>query len=168
MAFIYKLSYGSRSATIQPKAIGKIVVAREEEEVFFREKLIGTLVVTGDDYHFLNDAKTFAVECCQEIALFIERTCAGGTELFWQGYFTLMDIQWDEDNTQATIKKIQTRDDYSAIFANWHKEINWLDYKKVYRPNTGKVSFGPTIQFHQITPYSAQYNPTTSDRKSVV
>ncbi|WP_031530520.1 hypothetical protein [Dyadobacter crusticola] len=163
MAFIYKFSYATRTATIQPKAIGKIIVAREEGEVFFREKFVGSLVVAGDDYHFLRDAKIFAVECCQEIALFIERTCSSGTELFWQGYFNVMDIEWDEDNLQATIKKVQTRDDYSAIFSNWHKEINWLDYKKAYRPNSGKKSFGQAIHFHQITPKTAQYNPNESD-----
>lgn len=168
MPYYYKLSYLTREKDILPKAIGKIVVAKEEGEIFFREKLNGSLEVTGDDYAFLLDAQKFAVECCQEITLYIERKCGSGRELIWEGFFVLQDIEWDYDNTQATIKKIAVRDDYNAIFTNWQKEISWLGFEGSARPvrNGGSQysSTRPLKPFRQFSPPYPDYNPTKSDR----
>lgn len=162
MAYTYQLNYLSRSKMIEPKSIGKITVAREEGEAFFREKIGGGLEIAGEDYKFLEGAKNFAIQCCQQLTLFIYRSCGSGTpRLFWSGYFNLHDIAWDIDNQTAKIDKINVQDRYSGIYSNWHLEINILDY-----PN--QVSFtNPTLfprPFKQTTQRSDDYNPTGSNR----
>ena len=165
MAFIYKLNYATKTKVIDPKTIGKIVVTREEGEIFFREKMSGTLELSGADYDFLIESEYFAVECCQEITLQIERKCGSGdSELFWQGYFNLYDIEWDLDNKTASIKRVNVRDQYSPVFANYQKEVNWLDGTQPVRPNTpAAANYQPLTPFRYQFPTYPDYNPTGSN-----
>lgn len=165
MAYRYTLQYASRSKAIEPKSVGKITVAREQDEAFFREKMSGGVVVVNEDYNFLRDAEIYAVECCQEITFLIERqTCAGGDyETFWEGYFSLYDVEWDLENQEANIKKVTVRDRYNVIFANWHKEINWLGGGPKRRPNPADDTIQPRIAFTQSVPGSEEYNPSGSN-----
>lgn len=154
MPFTYKLSYSSRSQYITPKSIGKIVVSRESEEMFFREKMSGAMELAGDDYIFLNDAEKYSVSCCQEILLSVYRRCLTGPEtLFWEGTFSLFDISWDFDNQIATVQKISVKDAYTEIFANWQKEFNLLDFTErvSVRLVAGALSNDP------------EFNPTGTD-----
>lgn len=159
-SFRYRLEYATRSQLVTPKDPVKIVVSREQEEVFFREKLTGSVTLTNEDYQFLRDAETYAVECCQEITFIIERSCA--EEIFWEGYFTLYNVEWDHDNQEATIQKITVRDQYSVVFANWHKEINWFGDIPPHRPGAYYVPEHPLKPFTQPT-VTSEYNPTGSD-----
>ncbi|CAG5001973.1 hypothetical protein DYBT9275_02778 [Dyadobacter sp. CECT 9275] len=162
MSYIYHLEYATRTKVIQPQSVGKIVVAREQDEAFFREKMNGSVVVVGEDYDFLRDAEFFALECCQEITFLIERTCGTTKELFWEGYFTLYDIEWDLDNRTATIKKVNVRDRYNVIFSNWHKEVNWFGYIPPHRPAATYPSVHPLVRFNNTTLGSPEYNPSGS------
>lgn len=161
MAFRYRLEYATRSKLVTPKDPVKIVVAKEQEEVFFREKLTGSVTLTNEDYQFLRDAETYAVECCQEITFIIERTC--DEEIFWEGYFTLYNVEWDYDNQEATIQKVIVRDKYSIIFANWHKEINWFGDVKPRRPAAYYVPEHPLQPFTHPALMSEEFNPTGSN-----
>jgi len=164
MAFYYRLEYATRSQIITPDSVGKIVVTREQDEAFFREKMSGGFTVVGEDYNFLRDAEVYAVECCQEITFIVERDCSAGREIFWEGYFTLYDVEWDPDNQQANVKKVVVRDKYNVIFSNWHKEINWFgDIVRAQRPAAGFIHIHPTYPFRQGSLQSENYNPQNSD-----
>ena len=166
MAYKYNLTYLTRTKSIDPKSIGKIVVAQEENEIFFREKMNGSLEVSGEDYEFLIEAKFYTVQCCQEITLRVERQCGSGeSELFWQGYFTLYDIGWDYDNKTATIKKINTRDDYSPIFANWEKEVNWLEGAVKFQQGYVIPNRQPLTPFKYSFRKTEEYNPRGSSNQ---
>lgn len=162
MAFYYRLEYATRTKIITPQSVGKIVVSREQDEAFFREKMSGGVTVVGADYNFLRDAEIYAVECCQEITFIVERDCAAGREIFWEGYFTLYDVEWDLDNQEATIKKVTVRDKYNVIFANWHKEINWFGDIKRGRPAAAYLPIHPLQPFTHGALTSEDYNPTGS------
>jgi len=155
MAYTYVLSYLSRSKTIEPVSIGKINVAKEDGEAFFREKMSGSLVLSGDDYEFVFQGQQFGYQCCQKFDLSINKSCGTGvSSLFWAGTFTMADISWDHDNRTATVKKVSVSDRYSLILMNWHKEINWLDIlTKLNQPLWMKASY------FQTTPKTADYNP---------
>jgi len=160
MAYKYSLTYLTKTQAVDPKSVGKIVVAQEENELFFREKMNGSLELSGADYDFLIEAKLYTVQCCQEITLRIERQCRGGnSELFWQGYFTLYDIAWNEDNKTASIKKVNTRDDYSPIFANWEKEVNWLEGAVKFQQGYDIANRQPLTPFKYPFLKTEQYNP---------
>jgi hypothetical protein len=161
MAFRYRLEYATRTKLVSPKDPVKIVVAKEQEEAFFREKLTGSVTLTNEDYQFLRDAETYAVECCQEITFVIERTCE--EEIFWEGYFTLYNVSWNHDNQEAVINKITVRDKYNVVFANWHKEINWFGDISPRRPAAPYIPIHPLQTFYQTTPTSTEYNPNGSN-----
>ena len=151
MPYSYQLSYLTVSKTIKPTEVGKIVVAREQDEMFFREKMSGSLKVTGEDYEFLRNAELFNTNCCQEITLSISAECAPQSELFWVGYFNLLDIDWDHDNLEASISKINVDDAYDVVFRNWHTEINLLDFNE----------FSP-FQYQGPQVVNLEYNPNNS------
>lgn len=165
MAYRYRLEYATRSQLVTPKSGVKITVAKEQDEAFFREKINGSVTLTGEDYQFLKDAQTYSVQCCQEITFIIERTCS--EEIFWEGYFTLYNVEWDHDNREATIRKVIVRDLYTIVFANWHKEINWFGDEDPNLPPRRPST--PFISAHQLVPFthpslmSEEYNPTGSD-----
>lgn len=163
MAFYYRLEYATRTKIISPKSVGKIVVTREQDEAFFREKMSGGVTVVLDDYNFLLDAEVYAVECCQDITFIVERDCQAGREIFWEGYFTLYDVEWDKDNQEATVKKITVRDKYNVIFSNWHKEINWFGEIAPVRPAAAYTPIHPLRPFTQSSLMSTEYNPNDSD-----
>lgn len=128
----------------------------------------GSLVLTGDDYEFLREAEYFKVQCCQEINLKVERKCSSGeSELFYQGYFTLYDIDWDLDNRTATVKKISTMDAYSIVFARYSEENNWLEGAVPYI--VGRDD--PNVERQPLTPFrypfvhSEELNPRTENRQ---
>lgn len=134
MSYQYKISYSTRSRFVQPAKDGKITLAKEDGEMFFRAKLTGSMELSGEDYDFLQEAKTFSVKCCQQISVTIYKTCAaGGQKIAWEGEFGLGSIGWDFDNRTATIQKINVKDAYTEVFANWFKPINLLDYNTFER-----------------------------------
>lgn len=163
MSYSYRLEYATRSKIIQPKSVGKIVVAKEDGEAFFREKMSGSVTVTLEDYNFIRDAEIYAVECCQEITFIVERSCVSGREIFWEGYFSLYDVEWDLDNQEAVIKKITVRDKYNVVFANWHKEINWFGDIPIRRPAAAYVPNHPLQPFTHTAPTSNEFNPSGSN-----
>lgn len=163
MAYTYTIEYATRSQAVTPKTIGSVVVAKEDGEAFFREKLSGSVVLNNEDYIFLLDAEKYAVQCCQEIRFTIVRTCSAGSEIFWKGYFTLYDVEWDHDNQEATIKKVNVKDEYNVVFANWHKEINWFGDIPKRRPAAAYTPNHPLQPFTQTIITSADYNPTGSN-----
>ncbi|HSW80324.1 MAG TPA: hypothetical protein VLG47_06110 [Candidatus Saccharimonadales bacterium] len=161
MAYRYRLEYATRSQLITPKSAVKVTVAKEQDEAFFREKVSGSITLTGDDYVFLKDAETYSVECCQEITFIIERTCE--EEIFWEGYFTLYNVKWDDDNREATIQKLTVRDQYTAVFANWHKEINWFGDIPPHRPAAAYDPVQDLVPFTHTALQSEEFNPTGSN-----
>ncbi|GAB2784387.1 hypothetical protein GCM10027275_30720 [Rhabdobacter roseus] len=153
MAHAYKLTYFTKTATINPKSIGKITVAREEGEAFFREKMSGSMTLSGDDYLFMLEAQAYAQNCCQELTLSVEQVCREEVDVFWEGTFTLQDLEWDYDQQSVTITSVKVKDLYGAIIGNWHREVNWLDYK-VLTP------------FKFPVPTTEEFNPAGSDMHS--
>lgn len=162
MRYSYRIEYSTRTKVIHPKSVGQIIVQREEGEAFFREKMTGSVKVTADDFQFIMDAERFAVGCCQEITFLIEQECASGREIFWEGYFSIYDVEWDFDNQEGVIKKVTVRDKYNVIFSNWHKEINWFGKIPPHRPGAAYASVHPLVAFTQFVPTSAAYNPRGS------
>lgn len=163
MPFTYRLEYATRTKDIVPSSVGKINVVREQDEAFFREKMSGGVKVVLEDYNFIRDAGIYAVECCQEISFIIYRECSGGRSIYWEGYFTLYDVEWDEDNQEATIKKVTVKDPYNAIFANWHKEINWFGDIAEGRPAASYPPVHPLQTFTHASLQSEDYNPSGSN-----
>lgn len=159
----YKLSYFTKEKVIDPVSIGTINVAREDGEMFFREKMSGSLVVSGEDYLFLMEAEAYAMNCCQEIVLSIEHQCGGVSQLYWEGYFTLQEIEWDIDNETCTISKINTKDAYDVIFRNWKKEINWLGDLDANNKRIFDEDLPPRWPVIFPTPQSDEFNPSDSD-----
>lgn len=160
----YKLAYYTKEREISPVSIGTIKVALEDGEMFFREKMTGSLVVSGEDYLFLMEAEAYAMNCCQEIVLTIEYVCGGVSQLYWEGYFTLQEIEWDIDNETCTISKVNTKDAYDVIFRNWKKEINWLGDLD----SNNRRIFDEDLPAKQLivfpTPESDEFNPLDSDQ----
>lgn len=137
MPYKYKLSYATRSQDATPVDVGKIIVAQEEGEMFFREKLIGSVKFNCADYAFLWDAERYNVNCCQVITFTVIRSCSGETdETFWLGSFSLFDLEWNHDKQEVTVKKINPLDAYAEVYAKWQQEFNMAlmgDKFAVYR-----------------------------------
>ena len=164
MSFKYSLTYLTRTKVIDPKSVGKIIVAREDNEIFFREKMSGSVELTGEDYEFLLEAQKYSLQCCQEIALTIESVCNTGIyELFWEGFFTLYDISWDLNNQTAIIKKVSTKDKYTPVFANYEKEINWISGAISARPGQVVPDLQEVVSFTYPYPKTDEYNPRGAD-----
>lgn len=93
--------------------------------MFFREKLIGSVLFNCEDYAFLWEAEQHNVNCCQVITLTIIRSCIGETDsTIWLGSFTLFDLTWNHDKQEVEVKKINPLDAYAEVFAKWQQEFN--------------------------------------------
>ncbi len=151
MSYKYKLAYATRKQAAKPTKIGSLVVAREEDEAFFRTKLTGSVEFVGADFDFLEEAKKYAVSCCQDIAFTILRDCVEtGEAIVWEGHFVLDEVDYDFDNKTASVQKIAVRDDYTEILGAWSKEVNIMQMEPRIRImlNAGRGTTDP------------DYNPT--------
>lgn len=151
MAYRYRLVYATKELEISSVSSGKIIVEKEEGEIFTREKFSGTIAIEGEGYNFLIEAKAYANQCCQEIRVIIDERCHGSYSLIWEGYFTLHDIEWDYFTKTAEVKKINPRDKYDKILRNWHKEINLMD-----NPERETIMFQGYLSY----PAISEFNPT--------
>ena len=121
-----KLTIGGQTYDASPAGIGKATfrIEREDGFVFYRKKIKGDLVFRNKDFKRIQTVENQA--CCQEIVIDIFRTCAGVTEHYFKGVFSLKEVAFDLDGCTATVKEIRTLDEYTCIFARWEKEVNIL------------------------------------------
>lgn len=132
----------------------KFDIGLESNELFYRTKLNGNLVLTGEDFIWLHQQYEL-FPCCVEVAVnVLTNNCTGeGTELFWPGYFLFSSVKWDFYACSATISTVQPRDGYDAIFKCWNKPVNLLEGAALRVP------------FVAVYPdkYSFEVNPDTGD-----
>ena len=102
----------------------KLQTEREREQIFFRTKLSGQVVLEKNDFHLLYLVEQSA-DRCLELKFIVENDCAGFFEVVWQGYFSCNDVKWDLHKCSATFTP-KPDDKYRLILDNYGKEYNIL------------------------------------------
>ena len=99
-------------------------VKEDEDDVFYRAKPDTELLLTGDDFEYLNDIQAGANKC-DPITLTVELECGGTDTMVFTGVFRTSDCDFDLDDCTATIKPF-ANDDYVELYENWETEYNIL------------------------------------------
>jgi hypothetical protein len=145
--FSYYLQPGSKpQRQIKPLGVAdlKIKGGHESSNIFFRRKLSGKCILTGDDFEYLLDVENSG-ERCSSNYLVIKRNCGGGLVEHWRGVFSLTDCKWNLDKKQVELT-IEPDDAYKAVLDNYSKQYNVLEVPATLTIKT-QIDFKVIFQF---------------------
>lgn len=117
-----------------------LVDEKEKDEVFYRRKFNGKLTFGGkklcDDFNLFYGFEQ--TDPCETIYLLILRD----TEIYWEGYFSTSDGEWDLDAQTFTVTPT-VLDNYNEFLEDGDVEYNILDYEfyNVYPKVTTNVYY---------------------------
>lgn len=147
----FSILYGSTTRIVRPKDERKFRATEqpEGENIFFRKKLGSTVVLTGDDYHFLYDIENSA-QRCDEVFFLWERKCkeADPWTLFFGGVFGAGDAKWDRKKCEVQFAP-KTNDGYRVLLENYTREINVLNVTNTVT-TSGRLETTDTFQWKEI------------------
>jgi hypothetical protein len=112
----------------------KKVWEQESGEVFFREKLEGTLKFVGKDYAFVRGC-----DFGKQIDVEIYKTTDNTEELYWKGYFRKTDCETDINHGMISVKP-KPNDRYKLMMDKLSEEYNLVKHN----PKMSDVSMMPT------------------------
>ncbi|GAB4052548.1 hypothetical protein [Spirosoma litoris] len=127
----------------------------QDGELYYRTKLSGSLIVTGDDFAWL-DAQRERFPCCVEVEVnvFSPNCDTGDLELFWPGYFKIDAVRFDYTACSAEVREVLPRDGYDALFRAWQKPVNLL------QNDPQRVSFVALYRDHYVSSIDSDGNQT--------
>ena len=129
MQYKYYIDFGSGDVEVHPVGTDDLKIVEEEypDWKFSRRELDGKLMLQNQPKYGYTDYDTVAaLENNVEITLKIYRDCDSYAAIWWQGYFTPYDGEWDEDECHVEFE-VAPDDDYRLILENWEKEYNIID-----------------------------------------
>ena len=97
---------------------------KEEENAYFRKKLKGKMLFTGEDFHWLYVFESSQYRC-DAIQLVIEKKCSEDFSQFFVARLILNNADWDLDQCTAQIEA-EVEDRYTCYNDNKDKEYNIL------------------------------------------
>lgn len=126
----------------------KINGKREGQNIFFRRKLQGELVLAGDDFAFIMALEN-SPDRCGYVRLLIERYCNGAYEVYWRGIFTMTDCKPDLDTCKVTAS-VEPDDSYRLLLENMGRTHNLLSTPLANITVDTKIDVTATFQFRLI------------------
>lgn len=120
----------------------KKVWEQESGEIFFREKLEGTLKFVGKDYAFVRGC-----DFVKQIDVEIYKTTDNTEELYWKGYFRKTDCETDINHGMISVKP-KPNDKYKLIMDKLSEEYNLVKHN----PKMSDVSMTvrPMLQVYEL------------------
>lgn len=120
----------------------KKVWEQESGEIFFREKLEGTLKFVGKDYAFVRGC-----DFAKQIDVEIYKTTDNTEELYWKGYFRKTDCETDINHGMISVKP-KPNDKYKLIMDKLSEEYNLVKHN----PKMSDVSMTvrPMLQVYEL------------------
>ena len=113
---------------------------KENNQLFFREKLEGEIKLFGADYLLVKNSSLY-----QEHAFLIQKENNGSYEDYFIGTFTKADCEFDLDKRMCKLS-LSPKDSYSAIMDNYDNEYNLVDLAPALTPVT--ISKRPILQVY--------------------
>lgn len=98
---------------------------KEEENAYFRKKLKGKMLFTGEDFHWLYIYESSQYRC-DAITLIVEKRCSDAFTEFFVARLILNNADWDLDQCTATIEA-EVEDRYTCFNDNKDKEYNLIN-----------------------------------------
>lgn len=84
---------------VHPTWVGTIEKTREDDSVYYRDRLTGDFKFIGADYALIN-----SVPDCERIEIFLEERCGETWTEQWRGKFTTYDVKFNENKCIATVR----------------------------------------------------------------
>lgn len=113
---------------------------KENNQLFFREKLEGEIKLFGADYLLVKNSSLY-----QEHTFLIQKETNGSYEDYFIGTFTKADCEFDLDKRMCKLS-LSPKDLYSAIMDNYDNEYNLVDLAPALTPVT--ISKRPILQVY--------------------
>lgn len=95
----------------------------EQGQRFFRAKLSGRLIFSGDDYSAIVSA---AFDAEFGVVIFISYDGGQSWSPYWEGSFWKTDCEFDEDSRSVSVTP-SVKDRYTGVLAGLEKEYNLID-----------------------------------------
>ena len=118
-------SLSTPATVVLPTWSGKTEAAREDDTVFFRDKLSGDFNFIGADYTLIKN-----VPDCERIDIYLEEYCGGTWAEAWRGSFTTYDVKFNESACNASVKP-ELADRYECFLKEDKVEIDFADVELV-------------------------------------
>lgn len=126
----------------------KIGGKREGQNIFFRRKLQGELLLAGDDFTFIMALEN-SPDRCGNVRLLIERYCSGKYEVYWRGIFSMSDCKPDLDACKVTAS-VEPDDAYRVLLENMGKQHNVLKTPLANIAVNTRIDLTATFEFKLI------------------
>lgn len=140
---------------------GEFTHKKERDRVWYSHEMKSALVLTGSDFHLINDL----ANACERVSVEVELFCGGEWVAYpWTGYFTKFDTSRDFGGIQFSQCrmeiKVRTDDTYDCIQREWEDDISIFSASAVIqtRPFKGTYEILGTCYFCSGTP-----DPTPCD-----
>lgn len=109
-----KIESASIMATqVVPTWSGEVDQTRQNDGVFFRDKVGGEFQFKQAEYTTIKDAPD-----CEKIEIYLEEKCGVSWVEKWRGKFTTYDVKFDENKCLAKVAP-KTVDDYDCFMGAW-------------------------------------------------
>ena len=147
----FSIIYGATTRFVAPVGETKLKLTEQPEgdQVFFRRKLGGAIVLKGDDFRFL-----YAIEQsgsrCDEIFFVWERACSedAAWAVHFAGVFGAGDAKWKPSQCQVTFTP-KTDDAYRVFLENYARDHNVLAVTNTVS-TIGRLETDDTFEFREI------------------
>jgi hypothetical protein len=136
-----------------------IVIQQEPGQVFYRRKFEGQLVFgtndkvlddSGVEQNRMDDWSFFGIfheyDPCERLYLTINKIVSGVTEVYWEGYFSTSNGEWDYDNCTFTVTPF-VNDDYVELLAQG--DIEYSIYTDALFYNSTVLNDGTTLHSYE-------------------
>jgi len=158
MTYSFFINYNSVVTQVYP--LGwletSLVDEKEKDQVFYRRKLDGSLTFGGKklcaDFTAIYDI--FQSNQCARIDLLVLRDL----DIYFEGYFSPAQCEWDFDNKTVTVKPLTT-DDYSTWAENGDMQFQILALPRVntvFDDGATVINYSRSILFWNVIEYLAE------------
>lgn len=113
----------------------------------YRKELETELLFVQDDFKLFYNLLNTTYKC-EKIRTVAERKCGDSWSDYWDGYFALVDGDYQVDLCRLKIKP-RIEDDYTCLYSKWDREVNILD--------------GTTPQNLKLSDYEIEYAECETD-----
>lgn len=107
------------TTVVSPTWSGNIEQSKEDDAIYFRDKLSGDLTFTASDYQLI-----YGLPECERVDVFLEEKCQGDWVEAWRGKFTRYDAKFNENKCLAEIRP--------AIVDNYECLLKDIDTEYVF------------------------------------
>lgn len=154
------LDGGATWVAITPSNEGRLKIIEAPDldngQVFFRKKLTGNVILSGNDYLLVRPFEVNPALRCNTLLMRVEIKCGASWREFWRGDFSAGSGKWDLGNCTFQIKP-ETVDRYSCLLRKMNVKHNILQVA----PTVVKVYALPSLEFGTCT--TVGFTPAPSD-----